>query len=76
MTKKEKIKNILCFLAVAIAAFALVITCIACFNFASEAHSDFHTVCGIITLIAGGYGVFKASRWSMEPFMHDENKGK
>ena len=71
----KKFWEIIAFIAVGIAAFALVITCLGCFHFATEAHSGFHTVCGVITLIAGGYGVYKASKWSMEPFMHDENKG-
>lgn len=70
----KQLKNIALFMAVVIAAFALVITCLSSFNYAYEHQSGFHAVCGIITLVAGGYAVYKASRATMEPFMHDENK--
>ena len=71
METKDKIKAILGFLAVVIVAFALFCTCLGAFNYAYVNHEGFYAVCGAITLIAGGYAVFKASKKSMEPFMHD-----
>lgn len=70
----KQLKNILRFLAVAIAAFALVCTCLGAFNYAYDSAQPFYAVCGAITLIAGGYAIYEVSRWSLEPFMHDENK--
>lgn len=68
----KQFKNIMRFLAVVIVAFALIVTCAACFNFAAAAHSAFRALCSVVTLIAGGYAVYKASRRSLEPFTRDQ----
>lgn len=69
---KEQLKHIALFLAVAIAAFALVCTCIASFNFASESHQGFYAICGAITLVAGGIAVYKGARYSMQFFLNQK----
>ena len=74
METKDKIKAILGFLAVVIVAFALVCTCLGAFNYAYDQHEGFYAVCGVVTLIAGGWAIFHLSKKSMEPFMHDWNK--
>ena len=74
METKDKIKAIVGFLAVVIAAFALVCTCLGAFRYAYTAKDGFYAVCGVITLVAGGYAVYEASKWSMQPFMKDWNK--
>jgi len=66
---KEQLKHIALFMAVVIAAFALVCTCLASFNYAYESHQGFYAVCGAITFIAGGIAVYKASRSVMQFFL-------
>lgn len=70
----KQFKNILRFLAVVIVAFALVCTCLGAFNYAYVSKAGFYAVCGAITLIAGGWGIYKLSRWSLESFTYDKNK--
>lgn len=69
---KEQLKHIALFLAVAIAAFALVCTCLASFNYAFDTKQGFYAVCGAITLICGGIAVYKAARYSMEFFTNQK----
>lgn len=54
------------FFAVAVTAFALIITCSAAIALAAEKHSAPEAIAAVITLIAGGYAVYKAARATME----------
>lgn len=71
---KEKIIAIACFLAVAVAAVALIITIASCFNYAFTAKEGFRAICGVVTGAWGGYTIYKASKWSMKPFMSSRKK--
>lgn len=76
MTTKEKIIAIACFLAVAIAAYALIVTIVSCFNYAFTAKEGFRAICGAVTGAWGGYAIYRATKWSMKPFMSSRKKKK
>lgn len=62
----KKFGKITLFFAVVVTAFALVMTCNAAITAATENNSAFEIVMAVITLVAGGYAVYKASRATME----------
>lgn len=68
--KKTQVKNIILFLLLAFLALALIITCSSAF----ASGSAFRAVCGVFVLLAGAFGIYKASRIIMEPFTKDEEK--
>lgn len=70
--KKIQVKNIILFLLLAFLALALIVTCASAFAYAFENQSAFRGICGVFAFIAGGYGIYKASRKVMEPFTKDE----
>ena len=71
---KNQIKQIALFVVLAAVALALIVTCASAFNHAYAEGSVFRAVCGAVTLVAGGFGVFKASKTVMLPFTTDNNK--
>lgn len=54
------------FFAVAVTALALIITCATAISYAVEKNTVTEIIAAVITLLAGGYAVYKASRATME----------
>ena len=68
--KKNRVKNITLFLLSAVVAFALLVTCATAFS----SGSTFRVICGIVTLIAGAYTTYKATRVLFDKYVEDNKE--
>lgn len=58
----KELKNVALFVLVAFVALALIITCSGAFTLAYETGAAMYAVCGVATLLFGGFSVYKAAR--------------
>lgn len=68
--KKNQVKNIILFLLSAVVAFTLLVTCATTFS----SDSTFRIICGIVTLIAGAYTTYKATRVLFDKYVEDNKE--
>ena len=68
--KKNQVKNIILFLLSAVVAFTLLVTCATTFS----SDSTFRSICGIVTLIAGAYTTYKATRVLFDKYVEDNKE--
>ena len=61
-----KVKNTFLFFLLAFVALALIITCSGAFTLAYETSAAMYAICGVVSLLFGGFSVYKFTKKIME----------
>lgn len=62
----QKTKNTILFFVLAFVALALIITCSGAFTLAYETGAVMYAICGVTSLLFGGFSVYKFTKQIME----------